>query len=141
MIRAALVSVAGAAAVCAASIPAIVGMMGNTSFSHHIPVRAPLGASAPRLATDGRGGELPEGRSATPAHGSTSREAAEPPGEDSHDHGRHSHNAEPSEHSMSGREGRRHSHGRDRADIRGGTRSERGRSGSGRRGDDHSGRG
>ena len=141
MMRAALLSVAGAAAVCAASVPAIVGMMGNTSFSHHIPVRVPVGASAPRLATDDRGGERQTSRSATSARSGTSHGAAEPSGEDSHERERGSHTAERSEHNTSGREVRRHSRGRGRDDSGGTSRGEDGGSGSGRHGDDHSGRG
>jgi hypothetical protein len=136
MMRAALVSVAGAAAVCAASVPAIVGMMGNTSFSHHIPVRVPAGASAPNLSTDDRGGEP---RPSHSARDSSSHEVAEPSGEDSHGH--RSHAAEPSEHSSSVAEDRPHRRKRGRDDSGGGTSSDHGGSGRGHHGGDHSGHG
>jgi hypothetical protein len=132
MMRAALVSVAGAAAVCAASVPAIVGMMGNTSFSHHIPVRVPVGASAPNLATDDRGGDPRPSRS---ARNSSSHEAAGPSGADSHE--RRSRSAEVSEHNSSAVENHRHRHRRGRDDNSG----RHGGAGRGRHGDDHSGRG
>jgi hypothetical protein len=143
MMRAALLSVAGAAAVCAAAVPAVLGMMGNTSFSHHIPVRVPVGASAPSLATDDRGGMSPTRSS------STSHEPAEPSGANSHRSERHSRTPESSEHGTPGTQDRRHPRGRGRGDgaSRTSHNSGSGRgpggdgSGGGRHGDDQSGHG
>lgn len=127
MIRAALLSVAGATAVCAAAVPAIVGMMGNTSFTHHIPVRVPVGASTPHLA--------PTGPLAVPFSSRTSVATAERPTADS---SRHSHSLEPSEHSTSGTDDRDHHRGRGNRTA---SSSTGGGSGSGRHGDGRSGRG
>jgi hypothetical protein len=157
MMRAALLSVAGAAAVCAAAVPAVVGMMGNTSFSHHIPVRVPVGASAPHLATDDRGDGSPTGPPVTAGPTRTSHEPAEPSGEDSHRSERSSHTSESSEHGAPVTEDRRHPGGGGRnggavnrtSEDSGSGRGPGGGSGSGpvggsgsrRHGDDHSGRG
>jgi len=117
--RAALLLVAGAAAVCAAAVPAIVGMTGNTSFSHHIPVRVPVGASAPHLATDDSGAT--SSRPGTPPDRSSA--SGEPSIEDSHGPRRHSGSSESSEHGTGGTDDRIHHRGRGRDDSGGGATS------------------
>jgi hypothetical protein len=139
MKRVALVSVGAAAAVCAAAVPAVVGLVGNTSFSHHIPVRVPVGASAASL---GSGPPRPSHtRAVDPA--SRSAEPSETRSEDAGGH--HSRGGEPADHDSSPTEDRSRHGGRGSADGSGSSGG--GRGGPGRSGGEdrhvggHSGRG
>lgn len=69
-----------AAALVLASVPAAVGLVGNPSFSHQLPVNVPAGAEQISFARDGAVSTIAPTPSATDDHGGQTRSAE--PGDD-----------------------------------------------------------